>query len=131
MTDNIEFVKHLEIAQYAFLYTIIGFPLAYLSNIMFPPLDKKKHLWRIVAEVIAQIIIMAVFFYYMRKIVMSIPFWFGSLSKNYVPYRTGEYLGQAVGAYIVFFYLQTRLATKLTYLSEVIYQQKYKTLNII
>lgn len=128
-SSNIEFLKIIEISQYAFLYSVIGFPLAYLTNAIFPPLDKTKNMWRLIAEILAQIIIMAIVFYYMKKIVMSVPFIIKN--KYYLPYRTGEYLGQAVGAYIMFFYLQSRLQNKLKFLAEVVYNKNYHNIAII
>ena len=117
------FLSLLEHIQYSFLYAILGFPFAYINNRIFPPLDKDKSLHRIFLEALIHIVVMALFFYLLKIIVKRVPFIFSFLSKQYIPYRTEEYLGAAVGAFTVFFYLQIYLTDKLTYIADKVFRK--------
>lgn len=114
----------LENLQYSLLYAIIGIPLAYYNNIVFTPLDENKPVNYIMYEILLQILLMTLMFYLMKNIVMRIPYLFSFITKYYKPYSTDEYIGAAVGAYTVFFYLQIHLTEKLDYLAHQLFQNK-------
>lgn len=119
--DKIRILKLMEMIQYSSLYIIIGSPLAYVNNIIFPPLDETKSKAKIIIEIFLQLLLMAIFFYYLKKIVKAFPYIFSFFSKTYIPYRTDEYLGYAIGAYSLFIYLQKNLFDKINYINAWLY----------
>ena len=116
------FILHLlEIAQYSFLYSLVGLPLAYYNNRLYTPLDKNKTKIRILFECILQTITMAILFSFMKFIVRSVPFLFSYWTHGYKT-TTEEYFGNAVSYYVMFFYLQIYLTEKLTYVAEQLFK---------
>ena len=113
----------LETIQYSLLYSVIGIPLAYYNNKLFVPVKEEKHSLRyMVWRCILHIVVMSLFFMLLKFIVQSIPFIFAGVAKNYDPYSSEEYLGTAVGAYIIFFYLQINLTDRLTYIANKLFR---------
>ena len=73
-------------------------------------------------EIILHIIVMSLMFYFMKILIMRIPFIFAFIG-DFEPYTSDEYFGSAVGAFTVFFYLQIYLTDKLTYIAQELFSK--------
>ena len=117
--DDIRLYKLLEIIQYAFLYALVTIPLSAFIENMFPKADPYEKWWIIFIEVILQLIIVAVFVYYIQKIVKIAPFIFGNGS-GYQKYRTFEYRG-TITIGLIFVGTQMNLINKIDILKRRIF----------
>lgn len=90
--DKIRLYKLLEISQYIILYLLISIPVSVLLEEIFPDVDESKPIWKIMIEIIAQMVIMGILIFYLMKIVKLVPFIFMS-DKSYIEHKIFEYEG--------------------------------------
>ena len=79
-------------AQYIILYLLISIPVSVLIEEIFPDVDESKPIWKIMIEIIAQMVIMGILIFYLMKIVKLVPFIFMS-DKSYIEHKIFEYEG--------------------------------------
>jgi hypothetical protein len=90
--NKIRLYKLLEISQYIILYLLISIPVSVLIEEIFPDVDESKPIWKIMIEIIAQMVIMGILIFYLMKIVKLVPFIFMS-DKSYIEHKIFEYEG--------------------------------------
>jgi len=90
--NKIRLYKLLEISQYIILYLLISIPVSVVLEEIFPDVDESKPIWKIMIEIIAQMVIMGILIFYLMKIVKLVPFIFMS-DKSYIEHKIFEYEG--------------------------------------
>jgi len=116
------FLIILETIQYSFLYSVIGTPIAYYNNNVFPIIEKKKRISLLFWEIVLHIISLSLFFLLLKYIVQLFPFVLHPFTKGiYIPYKSEEYAA-SVSAYILFFSLQVNLMDKIQYLGDQLFR---------
>jgi len=120
-----------ETIQYSLLYSVIGTPLAYYNNKIFPIKSDKKRYSLIFWECVLHVVSLSLLFLLLKYIVQKVPFILHPFTKGlYIPYKSEEYAA-SVSAYIFFFYLQVNLTDKLTYLGNELFRGDINWLKLI
>lgn len=90
--DKVRLYKLLEISQYILLYLLISMPISVLLEEIFPDVDENKSTWKIMIEIILQIIALGILIFYIMKVVKLVPFIFMG-DKSYIEHKVFEYEG--------------------------------------
>ena len=109
--DSIRFFKLLEIVYYTLISFIITMFVGKLveSDEYMPYIFKKydyekASVWELFRDILVDLAALAIFIYYLRKILACVPFIFSSLNKNYKPSMKGEVLtGIGIGSGIILY----------------------------
>ena len=106
--DKIRFYKLTELSQYSILACFLAmFVGAKINKYLIPYYSKKENVAESVVYLMWNLILIMVSLYYIRKVVLMVPYIF-SYDKDYVVSRGGEsLLGFSVGFAIVFGATQT------------------------
>ena len=106
--DKIRFYKLTELSQYSILACFLAmFVGAKINKYLIPDYSKKESVAESVVYLMWNLILIMVSLYYIRKVVLMVPYIF-SYDKDYVVSRGGEsLLGFSVGFAIVFGATQT------------------------
>jgi len=117
--DKIRGLKILEMSQYTIVYFIAVYVSAQYIDSIFPKFNEfeNKGFWRILLEVIGQLVVNVISIFYIRKIVKLVPFIFYN-NKDYVPGFVDEAQGEIIVNF-VYVALQTELMKKLDYLRRI------------
>lgn len=118
--DKQRFYEVLSIIQYSAIYGVTCFYLGLGIESMFPNADEKSETWKIVLEVLLQCILLTVSFFFIRKLVKSIPalptFFTNRGELGFAPYRVTEYDGEFMLG-VVFVGVQLNLLSKISILA--------------
>tara|TARA_Y100000590_G_C15635058_1_gene982631 strand:- start:760 stop:1191 length:432 start_codon:yes stop_codon:yes gene_type:complete len=126
--DIIRILKLLEIAQYTILAALSAIILGPLINLILPAQNATDSSLKIILYIIVELGVIGVFTYYIRKLVLLIPFLFSSLNKKYIANRRGSaLLAIGVGLGIVFNRTQINLLERIDNLIKM-FHIKYLTL---
>lgn len=117
--DGIRLHKLGRLTQNCFLYLIFTFVIGLILNDIFPKFDNTKTNNRIILEVIAQILVLAILIFYLRKIVLLFPYAFTTFTDMSLeqPDISSQYAEQAI-ILIVIISTQRHLLKKIHYLYE-------------
>ncbi len=74
--DKYRFHKLGKLIQNSFFYVIFTFIIGLIVNDIFPPFDNLKNKSKILIEVILQILLLSIFIFYLRKVVLLFPYLF-------------------------------------------------------
>ena len=101
--DKIRFYKLTELSQYSILACFLAmFVGSKINKYLIPDYSKKENVAESVVYLMWNLILIMVSLYYIRKIVLMVPYIF-SFDKDYIVSRGGEsLLGFSVGFAIVF-----------------------------
>jgi cytochrome c biogenesis protein CcdA len=115
----------LSIIQYSAIYGVTCFYLGLGIESLFPNADEKSETWKIVVEVLSQCILLTVAFFFIRKLVKSIPaiptFFTNRGELGFAPYRVTEYDGEFMLG-VVFVGVQLNLLSKISILAHRVLQ---------
>tara|TARA_Y100000590_G_scaffold99513_1_gene113131 strand:- start:49 stop:468 length:420 start_codon:yes stop_codon:yes gene_type:complete len=115
--DIIRLLKLLEIAQFTILAAFSAMLLGPMINSKSP--DVSDNIATLFVEVFAEIGFLGIFIYYIRKIILLIPFFFSWVSKKYIHNRKGSaLLAIGVGMGLIFNQTQTKLFKKIGIISK-------------
>lgn len=117
--DGLRLHKLGRLTQNCFLYLIFTFVIGLILNDIFPKFDNTKTNNRIILEVIGQILVLAIFIFYLRKIVLLFPYAFTKFTDMSFdqPDISSQYAEQAI-ILIVIMSTQRHLLKKIHYLYE-------------
>lgn len=122
--DSIRLNELLEISQYSFIYVMAAFVVGGAMNLIFPEFNEATPTGRLAVEVIAELMVITIAIFYLRKFAKIVPFLFQVHvpgAKEYVPYRTTEYQGE-IALSIIFVGLQFRLIKKIDLLASRLFE---------
>lgn len=118
--DKVRFYEVLSIIQYSAIYGVICFYLGLWLESLFPESNEKAETLSITLEVLSQCILLAVSFFFIRKLVKAIPaiptFFTNKGDLGFVPYRVTEYDGEFMLG-VVFVGVQLNLLSKISILA--------------
>ena len=107
--DIIRLLKLLEIAQYTILAALSAMLLGPVINEKSPNVTD-NNIALLFIEVLVEIGFLGIFIYYIRKIILLIPFFFSWVSKKYIHNRKGSaLLAIGVGMGLIFNQTQTKI----------------------
>lgn len=110
--DHIRLFRLLEISFYITMYTFISLFVGSFINSWFPKVDDKKSTGKLLAEVIGQMISLAVLIFYTTKIVNIIP-WPLGYTGEYCPNDQNQLkLSYGIAQSLILVGSQTRLLNK-------------------
>jgi|TARA_B110001454_G_C12593854_1_gene381417 hypothetical protein len=115
--DMIRLLKLLEIAQFTILAALSAMLLGPVINEKSPNVTD-NNIAILFIEVLVEIGFLGIFIYYIRKIILLIPFFFSWVTKKYIHNRKGSaLLAIGVGMGLIFNRTQTKLFKKIGILS--------------
>lgn len=119
--DRKRLYEVLGIIQYSAIYGVTCFYIGLTIENLFPDADEKASTWKITWEVLSQCILLALTFFFVRKLVKSIPalptFFTNRKEFGYAPYRVTEYDGEFMLG-VVFVGVQLNLLSKISILAQ-------------
>jgi len=117
--DIVRINELLELIQYNVIYCISAFIGGFSINAIFPDYNETVGIGRLSLEIIAELLVLVIVVFYIRRFVKLIPFLFhvtGTGPNGFKPYLSTEYQGEiALG--IIFVGVQFRLIRKLALLA--------------
>jgi hypothetical protein len=131
--DEARIMELLESIQYGLGYLFIGFIAGALVDSIFPKYDEEKDTFTVFIETVLHSMLLIIVVFYVRKIVMVMPFLFvinmdtdgnGKIAKYY-PYQATEYSGELMIA-LILVGSQLNLIKKVDLLSRRWYNAIYK-----
>jgi hypothetical protein len=111
--DSIQLLKLAELTQYTIIYTLLILPVGKFLDHIFPKVDKTKSKFRLLLEILLQMIIIVITMYYIRRIVKRIPFIL--YNEEYKSGEVTEVYGELTIAF-VYVITQTNIFKKIEFL---------------
>ena len=120
--DSVILFRLVEISQYAILGLLFSLYFGNNINSLFPEFDETKHTLVILYEIILHIFLVFIISYYIKKIILIIPFvllpFINKYNINYITSKKNEALsGTLFGILYIFTITQTNLTNKISELS--------------
>jgi len=119
-SDKQRFYEVLSIIQYSAIYGVTCFYLGVMIESLFPDANDNIETWKIVLEVLSQCILLTVSFFFIRKLVKSVPalptFFTNRGELGFAPYRVTEYDGEFMLG-VIFVGVQLNLLSKISILA--------------
>jgi hypothetical protein len=109
--DKIRLFKLLEISYYAIISLFVTGVITSvlvdddLNPYFFRSYDyEKAHIFELIMDILIDLVVIVIYFYYLHKLLKCIPFIFGGINKNYVPSMKGENIvGIGLGSAIILY----------------------------
>jgi hypothetical protein len=118
--DKQRLYEVLSIIQYSAIYGVTCFYLGIGIESLFPDANENTVTWKLVLEVLFQCILLTVSFFFIRKLVKSIPaiptFFTNRGELGFAPYRVTEYDGEFMLG-VIFVGVQLNLLSKISILA--------------
>lgn len=87
--DEIRVGKVIEIAQFSFIFTILGFIASYIFNkYVVYDFEKNVSLFKLVTVLSLEMALLTIILFYLRKLTLIVPSISGYLFENFKPYST-------------------------------------------
>lgn len=116
--NNIKIQKFLEMSQYVFISYWLGNMFGAALDAIYPELDETKPLWQLFIEVSLELMLLTIIVYMVKRISDLIPFCC-KYTASYVPGKFGENTtGLLMGAGLMWAVTQTKLKSKMVYLTQ-------------